>query len=49
MKVRVGTCKQCRAAKKRVRSSTRKRVKRILNKKRRRTLRDTKYYSWYWA
>lgn len=50
MKVHVCKCQQCKAVKrKRKNRGLRKTVKRLVNKKRRRDLIDTKHYTFYWA
>jgi hypothetical protein len=47
MKIKICTCKHCRAAKSRENRNTKKRIKRYLNRLRRR---DTdKVFNWYWA
>lgn len=49
MKIKVCHCKQCRAQKSGKRSSYKKRIKRYLNKLRRKDMEDTKVKNWYWA
>ena len=50
MKVKTCTCEQCKGVKnKRKNRKLKARIKRLLNKKRRRDLEDTEYYTHYWA
>lgn len=50
MKIKVCHCEQCRYVKnKRKNRKFKKKLKRYLNKLRRRDLEDTKIYNWYWA
>lgn len=48
MKIKVCTCAQCRSVKSRRRSNTKKRIKRYLNRLRRKGD-DDKVKNWYWA
>lgn len=48
MKIKLCTCKQCRAKKRAARSTVKKRVKRYLNRLRRRD-NDDQVKNWYWA
>lgn len=50
MKIHICHCKQCKFVKnKRKNRGLRKSIKRMLNKKRRKELIDTKHYTYYWA
>lgn len=48
MKIKICSCKQCRYAKKGKRGNHKKRVKRMINRLRRRG-NDDKAVNWYWA
>lgn len=50
MKIKICNCEQCKYVKsKRKNRKVKAKVKRLLNKKRRRDLEDTQYFNYYWA
>lgn len=48
MIVKICTCEQCRYGKRNTRTKLKKRIKRLLNRRRRRWQDDNKISNWYW-